>query len=190
MSKLDRGQKGDRGVNGGGAAPTPPPPTPAPEGAGGTAAQPRLALVAQYIKDLSFENPGAPSSLAREGPSPEVGVNVDVRAQGMGGDNYEITLKLHATAKRGDKPAFVAEVEYCGLFTLQNVPREHLEVVCLVECPRILFPFARRVMSDITRDGGYPPLLLDMIDFIELYRRTKQQLADGTAKPSGEPPIA
>jgi preprotein translocase subunit SecB len=178
MSKSDRGPKGERGPNGGGA---PTPPTPPPAGA--AAPQPRLALASQYIKDLSFENPGAPLSLAREGASPEVGVNVDVRAQGMGGDNYEVTLKLHATAKRGDKPAFVAEVEYCGLFTLENVPREHLEVVCLVECPRILFPFARRVMSDITRDGGYPPLLLDMIDFVELYRRTKQQLAAGTASP-------
>lgn len=167
----------DRGANGGAGA------NDAPQPAAATAAQPRLGLVSQYVKDLSFENPGAPQGLAREGQAPEVGVNVDVRAQGMGDNNYEVTLKLHATAKRGNKPAFIAEVEYCGMFTLENVPREHMEVVCLVECPRILFPFARRIMADITRDGGYPPLLLDMIDFIELYRRTKQQLAEGKASP-------
>ena len=177
----------DRGANGGGAPKPPPTPPTAPATA---AAQPRLALSTQYVKDLSFENPGAPHGLAREGPAPEVGVNVDVRAQGMGGNNYEVTLKLHATAKRGESAAFVAEVEYCGLFTLENVPREHLEVVCLVECPRILFPFARRVMADVTRDGGYPPLLLDMIDFVELYRRTKQQLAAGSASPPDAPPVA
>jgi preprotein translocase subunit SecB len=145
------------------------------------AAAPRLGLKAQYIKDLSFENPGAPQSLVGTTP-PEVAINIDVNARAGEQSLIEVSLRIVANAKRGEQVAFVLELDYAGLFSIENVPREHLEAICLIECPRLLFPFARRIMADASRDGGFPPLMLEMIDFTELYRRSKQQAAQPPAK--------
>lgn len=130
---------------------------------------PRITIKAQYVQDLSFENPNAPSSLmGGEASKVEIGVNVNARS--VGGDDYEIVLKIAANAKRGETTAFVLELVYGGLFTLKNVPEERRRALCLVECPRLLFPFARRIVADATRDGGFPPLFLEPIDFVKLYQ--------------------
>jgi preprotein translocase subunit SecB len=139
---------------------------------------PQLAVLGQYIKDLSFENPNAPASFqAKE--QPKIDVAVDLRANRMAEEVFEIDLKFSAKATQGEKVAFVAELVYTGLFGIKNVPADQLEAVCLIECPRMLFPFARRVLADTTRDGGFPPLMLDPIDFVGLY---EQRIAERQEK--------
>ena len=149
-----------------------------PEGASpapaAPAAAPRVSqrILAQYIRDLSFEN-----VLARKGVTgevaPEIAVQVSLDARKRGGDNqYEITTKLTATSKTkaSGEVLFVLEIEYVGVFQIDGVPEGQLHPYLLIECPRITFPFLRRIVSDITRDGGFPPLNLEMIDFVALYR--------------------
>jgi preprotein translocase subunit SecB len=149
---------------------------------GDQAAQvPQLTVNAQYIKDLSFESPNAPQSLAAQAGPPQITVNVDVQARAIAPDMYEVILRLNADAKHGDRAAFVIELVYGGVFTLRNIPAESLEPVCLIECPRILFPFARRIVADAVRDGGYMPLMLDPIDFAELFRRSRAAQAPAQA---------
>jgi preprotein translocase subunit SecB len=135
---------------------------------------PQFGILAQYVRDLSFENPNAPASLAA-GRAPQIEVGVDVRAQNLGEERFEIELKINATARHEDRVAFVVELSYAGLFAIRNVPQESLQPLCLIEGPRILFPFARRVLADATRDGGFPPLLLDPIDFAALFRQMQAQ---------------
>jgi preprotein translocase subunit SecB len=162
-------------------APTPPggaQPADAPQ----AATQPRLTILSQYIKDLSFENPRAPGSLEAGKSRPEIQIRVDARAQELGSERYEVTFQLHCEAKSGDDPVFMVELTYAGLFTLSNVPRDSLQPVLLIECPRLLFPFARRIVADVTRDGGFPPLMIDPIDFVALYRRRQEQ-----AQPAAPP---
>jgi preprotein translocase subunit SecB len=136
---------------------------------------PRLTVVSQYVKDLSFENPRAPRSLQPGETRPEIQIRVDVRAQQLEAERYEVSLQLHADARSGEETAFMVELTYAGLFGLLNIPQESLQALLLIECPRLLFPFARRVVADATRDGGFPPLLIDPIDFATLYRRRQQQ---------------
>jgi preprotein translocase subunit SecB len=135
---------------------------------------PQISINAQYVKDLSFENPGAPESLMQRDGQPNIQVNIDVQARGIAEDSYETVLRIVATAQQNDETVFMVELVYGGIFTLQNIPRENHELVCLVECPRLIFPFARRIVSDAVRDGGFPPLLLEPIDFVELYRRHRR----------------
>jgi preprotein translocase subunit SecB len=139
--------------------------------AGGTA-QPNRALIinAQYIKDLSFENPRAPHSLLQPQP-PELKVNVDVRAGALGGDRYEVVLVIHARATAQNETLFVIELAYGAAVTLSNVSSEHAPEALLVETPRLLFPFARAIVADATRDGGFPPVFLQPINFAELLKR-------------------
>jgi preprotein translocase subunit SecB len=129
---------------------------------------PQIQVLAQYVKDLSFENPAAPMSLQGQKPALEVGV--DVQARGLGVDQYEVLLRVRADAKSGAQTSFVCELAYAGVFMLKGIPAENVQPLLLIECPRLLFPFARRVVADTTRDGGFPPLLLDPIDFAALYR--------------------
>jgi len=129
---------------------------------------PQVSILTQYIKDLSFENPNAPGSLQSE-TAPRIDINVNVNAK-RGGDNvYEVELKINAKAMTGDQVSFVIDLLYAGLFGLSNVPDEALEPFLLIEAPRIIFPFARRIIADSVRDGGFPPLMLDPIDFASLY---------------------
>jgi preprotein translocase subunit SecB len=140
----------------------------------GTAGNPaQIQVLAQYVKDLSFENPGAPLTLQGQRPALEVGV--DVQARGVGEDQYEVRIRIRADAKSSNQTVFVCEVDYAGVFMLKNIPQENIQPVLLIECPRQLFPFARRVMADVTRDGGFPPLMLDPIDFLTLYRTQMAQ---------------
>ena len=132
-------------------------------------------IQSQYVKDLSFENPRAPASLLPGQARPEIQIRVDVRAQRLEAERYEVSLQLHVEAKAGDDTAFMVELTYGGVFGLLSIPQESLQPLLLIECPRLLFPFARRVVADATRDGGFPPLLIDPIDFVTLYRRRQQQ---------------
>ncbi len=157
---------------------TPPAGTNPPE----QAEAPRLMIQTQFIKDLSFENPRAPHSLEPSQQRPEIGVRVDVRGEALAEHRYEVVLNLNVEAKIGDDAIFVLELSYGGIFVLMNIPKESLQPLLLVECPRLLFPFARRIVADATRDGGFPPLMIDPIDFVALYRRRQQ---DAQASASG-----
>lgn len=135
------------------------------------AQQPGIHVLGQYIKDLSFENPGAPRSLRPSDKAPKLDVNVNVSARPQSDTDFEIELKLEAKAVRGDETLFIAEVNYAGLFQIRNVPQEHMHPLLLIECPRLLFPFARQIIADATRQGGFPPLMIDPVDFAALYRQ-------------------
>ena len=147
----------------------------------------QISILGQYIKDLSFENPTPAQTiqkLATEKPS--MNINVNLNAQQVADDIYEVDLKITATAKSNDETAFVAELLYSGLFGIKNLPPEQLQPFLMVEAPRQTFPFARRILSDVTRDGGFPPLMLEPIDFASLYN---QQLASGQDPAAGEDDI-
>ncbi len=137
-------------------------------------AAPHLQILVQYLKDLSFENFGAPKSLLDTGEGMQIEVAVNLEAESAGEGRYGIDLTINATANRGADRVFLVEVVYGGLFQIQNIPTEAVQMVCLVECPRILFPYARRIVSDATRDGGFPPLLVEPIDFYRLYRERRE----------------
>ncbi len=145
---------------------------------------PQVGIIAQYTKDMSFENPNAPTSFQEmANGKPQIDVNVNVNAKKLSEDSYEVELKLSASANNDGKIAFVAELVYAGLFGVRNVPEENMQALLLVQAPTILFPFARRVIADATRDGGYPPLLLEPIDFGMLYQQSvaQAQKAQGDA---------
>lgn len=135
---------------------------------------PGMSIIAQYIKDLSFENPNAPRSLQpRE--QPKLDINVNVGAQPMGEGQFEVVLTLTASAKTAEMTVFAIELVYAGLFRIVGVPEEHLHPFVLIECPRMLFPFARNILAEASRNGGFPPLMLDPIDFAALYRQNLEQ---------------
>lgn len=140
-----------------------------------------LRVLAQFTRDLSFENPLAPDSL-QGGSQPAIDLGVEMNARGRPDGLFEVDLKLNATASRDDKAVFQVELLYGGLFEITGVPQEHLETVLLIECPRFLFPFARRIIADATAEGGFPPFMLEPIDFGAVYaaqQAQRQQLADG-----------
>jgi len=143
---------------------------------GSQGAEPRptalpINVLAQYLKDLSFENPRVPQSLMQGQPAPEVSVNVDIQTRSPGEGVHEVTLILRVEAKAGADVVFLVEVSYAGLLALPGLPPEHHRAVLLIEGPRLLFPFVRAIVADATRNGGFPPLLINPIDFAELYRR-------------------
>lgn len=138
---------------------------------------PSLNVLAQYVKDLSFENPNAPNSLAPQEGGPQININVNVSGQPLSATEFEVELKLEAQAKSADAVIFNVELLYAGLFRIKNVPEEHLHPFVLIECPRMLFPFARQILADATRNGGFPPLMLDPIDFVALYQQNAAQSA-------------
>lgn len=141
---------------------------------------PQVAIITQYVKDLSFENPNAPASLQWQS-QPRIDVNVGVNARKAADNVYEVELKISAKADVDGNPSFLVELLYAGLFGLQNVPDEAVEPFCIIEAPRLLFPFARRIIADAARDGGFPPLMLDPIDFGALYMAQQQQGQVGNA---------
>lgn len=143
---------------------------------------PQVGLIAQYVKDLSFENPNAPAVYQWQG-QPRIDVQFNIRADRLGDDVHEVALKIEVTASGDQGTAFQVELLYGGLFGLRNVPEEQIQPFLLAEAPRLLFPFARRVLADAVRDGNFPPLLLEPIDFGGLYM---QQQAQAQALQSGE----
>ncbi|MCC6918159.1 MAG: protein-export chaperone SecB [Alphaproteobacteria bacterium] len=144
---------------------------------------PQISILAQFVKDLSFENPGVAAQLPQS--KPQIQVQMDVQVRPLGAEQFEVALRAMIEAKAGEARAYVVELVYAGVFLLKNLPAEAQQPFLLIECPRILFPFARRIIADVTRDGGYQPLMLDPIDFASLYRaqleRQRAAQASGTA---------
>lgn len=167
------------------SAPTPPGGAPQPQ-PGAAPAPPSLRVLNQYVRDLSFENPGnrAPESQ----PNIDLGIDVSAAAHESGNSVFEVALKLSAKATAGDSPLFVTELDYGGLFQLENVPEAQVEPMLLIECPRLLFPFARRIVAEITREGGFPPLMIDPVDFVGIYQQQKAQGVQAPVAPPQAPP--
>ena len=157
-------------------------------GDGGPAAapQPQLSVLAQYIKDLSFENPNAPRSLM-PGQQPQINIQINVGANNLAESDYEVTLTIEGKAETAGKVMFSFELIYGGVFRLLNIPRENLSPMLLIECPRLLFPFAREIVATSVRDGGFPPLMLDPVDFVGLYRQNMERQAAAEAAQVNKP---
>lgn len=135
---------------------------------------PAVGLISQYVKDLSFENPNAPGIYQAE-QAPEIAVQFDIGAHQVGDEIHEVTLKVEVRAESQGQVAFLVELAYSGLFGMRNVPEDAIQPFLLGEAPRLLFPFARRVVADAIRDGGFPPLVLEPIDFNLLYHQQAAQ---------------
>ncbi|MDQ0318216.1 preprotein translocase subunit SecB [Pararhizobium capsulatum DSM 1112] len=136
---------------------------------GGSQESPSLNVLAQYIKDLSFENPAAPRSLQARDKAPSININVNVNANPLSEAEFDVVLTLNAEAKEGDKVLFNVELAYGGVFRVTGFPQEHMLPLLFIECPRLLFPFARQIVADATRNGGFPPLMIDPIDFAQMF---------------------
>lgn len=162
------------------------PPAGAAQAANG--AQPSLNVLAQYVKDLSFENPGAPGTLrGGRDKAPGININVNVNANPVGENEYDVTLTLNAKAGVDKDVLFNVELVYGGVFRVAGFPQEHMLPILFIECPRLLFPFARQIISDCTRNGGFPPLMIDPIDFAQMFqqRMAQEQAKAGVAAPAG-----
>jgi len=148
---------------------------------------PPMTIHGQYIKDLSFEVPNAPAIFAKlTQQQPDISINVDVNATRLTENQFEVVLSIRSDCKVGEDVAFIAELAYAGIFEL-NVEPEHVEPMMLIECPRMLFPFARNILASTTRDGSFPPLMLNPVDFAAMYRQRVEQImaqkqAEGAAE--------
>ena len=159
-------------------------------GAAAQAPQVKMNVLTQFIRDLSFEN-----ILAQKGTGGDVqldvtvGVNLDAKKRAVE-HQFEVTMKMNVAGNNKDKnePLFLLEMEYAGVFHIEGVPQDQIHPFLLIECPRMLFPFVRRIVSDVTRDGGFPPLNLENIDFVQLYRNeiTRRQAAAKTEAPKSD----
>jgi preprotein translocase subunit SecB len=136
---------------------------------------PQLNVVAQYTKDLSFENPNAPASLAPQQQQPAINIQINVNATNVSENDYEVALSVEGKAEGAGKVMFRFELVYAGVFRIVNVPKENLHPLVMIECPRLLFPFAREIIASAVRDGGFPPLMLDPVDFVGLYRQNMER---------------
>ena len=153
-------------------------------GAQPNAAQPQLNVLAQYVKDLSFENPNAPRSLQQQQQAPQINIQINVNAKPMSGTEYEVELKIEGRAEVPGLVLFSFDLLYAGVFRIVNVPQENLGAIVMIECPRLLFPFARELIATAVRNGGFPPLMIDPVDFVSLYRQkmeSQQPAAPPTA---------
>lgn len=160
-------------------------------GASEATAPTTLEIRQQYVKDLSFENPLSPTPVSRLKGAPDVSVDVTADARPLseagdetgGGNAYEVVLVIRVSAKAGEQQVFLAEVIYGGEFVIRNAPQDQIEPLLLIEAPRLMFPFARNVIADMVRHGGFPQMLLPPIDFVELYRQRRARRA-AAAKPT------
>jgi preprotein translocase subunit SecB len=159
--------------------------SPAPNGNGGATAQPddmpAINALAQYAKDLSFENPNAPRSLSQQPGQqqpgqqqqqpPKINIQINVNAKPLADNDFEVELKIEGRAELPTTFLFGFDLLYAGIFRIQNVPQENVHALIMIECPRLLFPFARAIIADAVRNGGFPPLMIDPVDFVSLYRQ-------------------
>ena len=141
----------------------------------GEGAGPQIRILAQFIRDLSFENPRAPESLRPTGLQPQIDIGVELNARARMDELFEVDLKFTASAKHEADSIFQIELLYGGLFQIEGVPEEAMEQALLIECPRFMFPFVRKVVADVTMEGGFPPFLLDPIDFVAIYAARRAQ---------------
>jgi preprotein translocase subunit SecB len=139
--------------------------------------QVQINVLGQYVKDFSFENPNAPRSLAPSQEQPQLNIQINVGVAPMGATDYEVTLKLDGKAESTGTVLFAFELTFCGMFRVQGVPQEHLQPLMMIECPRLLFPFAREIVASAVRNGGFAPLLLDPVDFVAMYQQRMAQQA-------------
>ncbi len=153
--------------------------------ANGEDTSPQAGVLSQYVKDLSFENPNAPAVYQWQG-QPQIDVQFNIASGQVGDDVYEVILKIDVKAIAAEKVAFQVELSYAGLFALRNIPEDQLQPFLLAEAPRLLFPFARRTLADVVRDGGFPPLMLEPIDFGQLYVAQAQQAEAMIEAPMGQ----
>jgi preprotein translocase subunit SecB len=143
---------------------------------------PALNVLAQFIRDFSFENPNAPQSLMPMEEQPAINIQINVNAKPMNDTDFDVSLKIEGEARTKEILLFKFELDYGGIFKIQNVPSEHMHPIVLIECPRLLFPFARQIVAEATRQGGFPPLYLDPVDFAALYQqRLGEMQASGNA---------
>ncbi len=149
------------------------------------AARPQLRLRNQFLRDLSFENPQGVASLAGRKEKPGLKVDLDVDSQPLEAPLHEVALKITAHAAWGDDPCFLVEIDYRGVFALTGADEALTPRALLIEAPRLLFPFARRILADAVRDGGFPPLLMEPVDFAALYRRHAAARAAAAEGPAG-----
>ena len=145
----------------------------------GNGAQPTLNVLAQYVKDLSFESPGAPNSLRGREQAPGININVNVNANPLSEKEFDVNLSLNARAGFDKDVLFNVELVYGGVFRIEGFPQEHMLPLLFIECPRLLFPFARQIIAEATRNGGFPPLMLDPIDFAQMFQ---QKIAEEQTK--------
>lgn len=146
-------------------------------------APPQLSVLAQYTKDLSFENPNSPNSLAPQEKQPAINIQINVTANGVGENDYEVALSIEGKAESEGMLLFGFELVYAGVFRVLNVQQENMHPLVMIECPRLLFPFAREIIASAVRNGGFPPLMLDPVDFVGLYRQNMARQAE-QIKPS------
>ena len=144
---------------------------------------PQLNVLAQYIKDFSFENPNAPRSLTPSQQQPSINIQINVNAKPLQESDIEVELKLEGKADSAGTVLFSFDLSYAGVFRIQNVPQENLHPLVMIECPRLLFPFAREIIAAAVRNGGFPPLLIDPVDFVGLYRQKMGQMQPQMAQP-------
>ena len=163
--------------------------TPAPNGAQADSG-PTLNALAQYAKDFSFENPNAPRSLGPQNQGPQINIQVNVNAKQLAETDFEVDLTLEGDAKVGEEVMFAFELTYAGVFRIRNIPPDQMHPVIMIECPRLLFPFARQMVADAVRNGGFPPLYIDPIDFVGLYRqKAAESQAQAGQAPGPDAPI-
>ena len=148
---------------------------------------PQLNVLAQYIKDFSFENPNAPQALQPGQQQPSISIQINVNAKPLAETDVEVELKLDGKAESSGTVLFAFELLYAGLFRIQNVPQENVHPLVMIECPRLLFPFAREIIATAVRDGGFPPLMLDPVDFVGLYRQNMERQAAAQAASGAKP---
>jgi preprotein translocase subunit SecB len=164
---------------------------PSANGAQANENAPSLNALAQYLKDLSFENPNAPRSLSpqQQPQGPQISIQVNVDARQLAESDFEVDLKLEGDAKLGEEVLFAFDLTYSGVFRVRNLPQDQLHPAVMIECPRLLFPFARQIVAEAVRNGGFPPLYIDPIDFYGLYQ---QRAASGQRSGIGtqQPPVA
>jgi preprotein translocase subunit SecB len=149
----------------------------APQAGGDVAAQ--INVLAQYTKDLSFENPNAPRSL-QPSQQPAINLQINVNSKALSDTDFEVELMVEGKADAAGTVLFTFELVYAGIFRLTNVPKDAVQAVMMIECPRLLFPFAREIVSSAVRNGGFPPLMIDPVDFVALYRQKMQQVQAAT----------
>ncbi|GJE69727.1 MULTISPECIES: protein-export chaperone SecB [Methylobacteriaceae] len=162
--------------------------TAAPNGNGAQAQDlaPAINALAQYAKDLSFENPNAPRSLQPQEGGPQINIQVNVNAQQIAEADFEVELTLEGDAKIQNEVLFAFELKYAGIFRMRNIPQEQIHPAVMIECPRLLFPFARQIVAEAVRNGGFPPLYIDPIDFVGLYQQ-KMMEAQAAGQGTGAP---
>ncbi len=144
----------------------------------GQGGAPALNALVQYLKDFSFENPNAPNSLGPQEKAPNISIQVNVNAKQLAATDFEVSLSLEAQAGEGTAVLFKLDLDYGGVFRLLNIPQEQIHPIVMIECPRLLFPFVRQIVADATRDGGFPPLYIDPIDFVALYQQKAAEAAN------------